>query len=45
MKLMAFQALAKSSLDSRFVFESLHFIANRLGYLSMQEPVQQESSR
>jgi hypothetical protein len=34
-KSMTFQGLAKFSLGSRFVFESLHFIANQLGDLTM----------
>jgi hypothetical protein len=37
-KLMASQALIKLSLSSRFVFGYLHYFANWLGDLSMQEP-------
>jgi hypothetical protein len=42
MKSMASQALTKFSLGSSFVFRSLHFIANQLGELSMQELKPQE---
>jgi hypothetical protein len=37
-KLMASQALIKFSLGLRFVFEYLHYISNRLGDMSIQEP-------
>jgi hypothetical protein len=40
---IAFKTLAKFSPGTRFVYGSLHFVANRLGDLSMQEPEQQES--
>jgi hypothetical protein len=39
---MMFQASAKFLPGSGFVFGSLHFIANKLGDLSLQEPEQQK---
>jgi hypothetical protein len=42
-KLIALQALATFLWGVRFVFGSLHFIANQLGDLSMKELEQQEN--
>jgi hypothetical protein len=44
MRSMTFQASAKFLPGSGFVFGSLHFIANKFGDLSLQEPEQHKVS-